>query len=133
MKTKLRTVVLTLCLVVLMASMAVSVLCAGAVFSNRFVYGGSFGYVASGTKELETSTAAVYISQIYKADGSSSDYWRLYAKATSGGTSTKITKGKSCDIEIPGMYQKAGSYVALYLKGHDSNLNCIVDGSWTVH
>lgn len=133
MKTKLRTVVLTLCLVVLMASMAVSVLGTEVTFSKKYVDSNTYTGIAAATKETTTSTACVYISAIYKADGSASTYSRLYAMATYVGESKVIRSGRSTDIPIPADYQGAGNYIVLYLMGYDPSLDCRVSGSWSVH
>ena len=59
MKTKLRTVVLTLCLVVLMASMAVSVLGKEVTFSKKYVDSNTYSGIAAATMETTTTSACV--------------------------------------------------------------------------
>lgn len=133
MKTKLRTVVLTLCLVVLMASMAVSVLGTEVTFTQAYVDSNQYSFITSGYKERDTKTIDVYISAIYKYDYSNSNYWRVYARATGSGTRTLVFKGEHNDVDLPEKSRKAGSYIALYLMGHDPSLDCRVTGYVNIH
>lgn len=133
MKTKLRTVVLTLCLVVLMASMAVSVLGTELVFTKAFVDSNQYTLVTGGYKETRSKTAEIYITEIYKADGSDSTYSRVYVRATGNGSKILVYKGEHTDITLPSDYWEANRYVALYMMGRDPSLDCRVSGYWIIH
>lgn len=102
-------------------------------FTKRYVDSNEWTFVTTAKKETTTTTASIKVTAIYKADGSDSDYWRLYAKASSGGTSTMITSGSWCDVQLPKTYQGAGKFVPLFLMGHDPSKDCQVSGYWVVH
>lgn len=122
-----------LCLVALIASMATMVFATEAPFSSKRVDSNEWTYVTGGKKETTTSSADLKITALYKADGSASDYWRIYAKATSSGTKTYVEKGSYYTIPIPSSFQAAGSNVSLYLMGHSPSLDCKASGNWVVH
>lgn len=117
----------------LIAAMITIVSATEVSFAKRYVDSNEWRYVTTAKKETETTTASILITAIYKADGSPSNYWRLYAKATNGGPSRYIEKNVWYSISIPDTYQKAGKYVSLYLMGHDPSLDCQVSGYWVVH
>ena len=133
MKKSIRLVFTCLCLVVLIASMATMVFATEVTFSSKLVDSNDWTYITSGKKETKTSTADLKITALYKDDGSASNYWRIYAKATSSGTKTYVEKGSYYALAIPSSYQAAGCYVSLYLMGHTPSLDCKASGSWVIH
>ena len=133
MKKSTRSLFTCLCLVVLIASMATMVFAASSSFNSAFVDSNQWTYVTTCKKETTSSTADLKITALYKADGSTSDYWRIYAKASSSGKKTYVEKGSYYTIDIPDSYQNAGKYVPLYLLGHSPSLDCKASGQWVVH
>ena len=123
--------ILAFCLIAL-------VLCPAALakeveYSKKLVNGNDYTYVTQATKETRSSTAAVHITNIDKADGYDSLYSYLWVKATSDGTGTQIVKGSSYDVAIPSSYQAKGSIVEMYAKGNIPFLDCTITGYWNVH
>ena len=123
--------ILAFCLIAL-------VLCTAALakeveYSKKLVNGNDYTYVTQATKETRSSTAAVHITNIDKADGYDSLYSYLWVKATSDGTGTQIVKGSSYDIAIPSSYQAKGSIVEMYAKGNIQFLDCTITGYWNVN
>lgn len=131
MKKCIRTVFTCLCLVALIVSMATVVFATEATFSSKYIDSNEWTYVTSGKKATRTSTADLKITALYEADGSTSDYWRIYAKATSVGTKTYVEKGSYYAISIPSSYQ--AGYVSLYLMGPLPSLDCRGRGNWVIH
>lgn len=102
-------------------------------FTKRLVDSNSYSYITAATKETTSTTAAVNITDIYKADGSASSYTTVYVKATTTGTGSSVVKGSSYDIAIPSGYQAKGSYVSMYSQGNTPWLDCQISGYWNVH
>lgn len=103
------------------------------VFTKRPVDSNSYSYITSAKKETTTTTATVRITNIYKADGSSSWYSTVWVKPTSTGTGVSVTKGAYCDVTIPSQFRTAGSWVNLYAQGNIPWLDCQISGYWIVH
>lgn len=114
------------------------VLCTAALakeveYSKKLVNGNEYTYVTKATKETRSSTAAVHVTNIDKADGYDSIYTYLWVRATSDGSGTQIAKGSSYDIAIPSAYQAKGKTVEMYAKGNVPFLDCTITGYWNVH
>lgn len=133
MKKKVRRVLSLAMAAFLIASMAIVILGAEVSFNRKYVDSNTWTYTATDRKETKTDDAELKITQLLKADGSSSDYWRIYAKATSSGAKTYVEKGSYWDIPIPEDYREAGKSVSLYLMGHLPSLDCRASGHWVVH
>lgn len=103
------------------------------MFAKKAVDSNSYTYITGATKETTTTYAGVQISDIYKADGSSSSYNNVYVKACTTGYGLSATKGRYLDLTIPSGYRAAGSYVTLYAKGNVPWLDCKISGYWIVH
>lgn len=104
-----------------------------AIFTKRSVDSNSYSYITTAKKETTSTTASVQVTNIYKADGSSSWYTTVYAKATSTGTPLSVVKGKYYDLTIPSSNRSAGSWVPLYSMGNVPWLDCQISGYWIVH
>ena len=102
-------------------------------FSKAYVDSNQYRSVTSAKKETTTTCADVKITDIYKADGSSSNYKKVYAKATYTGESVLVTKGSYYELTIPASYRSAGNTVYLYAMGHNPSLDCKISGYWLVH
>ncbi len=102
-------------------------------FTKSSVDSNSYSFVTTEKKDTTSTTAAVKIENIYKADGSASNYSTVDVKATSSGTGVSVNKGSTVDISIPSGSQSSGSYVAMYSKGNIPWLDCKISGYWNVH
>lgn len=101
---------------------------------KKSVDSNSWTYIGSATKDSTTTYGELKVTKMYDASGNlSSWYSQVYAKATSNGTSTLVTKGSWYTIPIPSSYQAAGKSVSLYCMGHDPSLDCKISGYWNVH
>ncbi len=102
-------------------------------FTKKYVDSNQFTYVTQAVKQTNSDTAAVKITNMYKEDGSDSNYWRFYVRPTLTGGQYLIQKDKWYDLRIPATMQNAGTTVQLYAMGHDPSLDCRVSGYWNVH
>lgn len=130
MKKLLKTAATTVAILMLMGTMAMG---AQITLSSVFVDSNTYTYVASGTKQTGTGNTLLYITNLYKADGSASPYRRVYAKATSLGTPVSAQLGSWYSLVLPSAYQAAGSKVSLYLMGNDPALDCRASGYWDIY
>ena len=133
MKKSTRSLFTCLCLVVLIASMATMAFAASSSFTSRSVDSNEWTPIVSCTKQTTTSSADLKITALYQADGSTSNYWRIYAKATAIGSKTYVEKGSFYSIAIPDNYRAAGTSVTLFLMGHTPSLDCKASGEWVVY
>ena len=130
MKKFLTTAAATLSTLMLMGSMAWGV---QMNFSSAYVDSNTYTPVVTGTKQTGTANTALYITTLYKADGSASSYKRVYAKATSSGTPVSAQLGMWYSLSLPSASQAAGSKIILYLMGNDPALDCRASGYWDIY
>ena len=135
--TKIKKRILSLSLVFILA-LSLSTVCFASEYNftnlKLSVDSNSWSYIGSATKSSTTTDGELKITKIYDADGNESFmYTQVYAKATSDGISTLVTKGEWCDVPIPSAYQSTGQSVSLYCKGHIPWLDCKISGYWNVH
>lgn len=103
-------------------------------FSKKSVDSNTWTFICSAKKDGSTTYGELKLTNIYKADGtSSSTYSTVKAKASEDGTSTKATKGTWTNIPLPAYYQSAGKGVSLYCMGNTPWLDCKISGYWNVH
>lgn len=133
MKSNARKFMTALIVLAMILSMATVAFAAEASFSKKAVDSNEWCYITSAKKGTTSDYASLYISNLYKADGSASGYSQVYAKATYNGTSTIATKGYTVQVSIPSGYRAAGNSVSLYLMGHDPSLDCQASGTWNVN
>ncbi len=103
------------------------------VYFYQYVDSNVWTYTTTATKQFDSATAQVYVIDLLKADGSSSNYSLIKAKATANRAASIIPKGSYRLIPIPTAYQSSGSHVSLYLMGANPALDCIATGLWDVH
>lgn len=135
--TKLKNRVFSLCLVFALA-LSLTTVCFAAEYNfssyKKSVDSNSWSYIGAATKGSATTDGELKITKIYDADGNESSLFsQVYAKATTDGTSTLVTKGDWYDVPIPSAYQAAGKSVSLYCMGHIPWLDCKISGYWNVH
>ena len=130
MKKFLTTAAATLSTLMLMGSLAWGV---QMNFSSVYVDSNTYTPVVTGTKQTGTANTALYITNLYKADGSASSYKRVYAKATSSGTPVSAQLGRWYSLSLPSASQAAGSKIILYLMGNDPALDCRASGYWDIY
>ena len=103
-------------------------------FDHMFVDSNEYTWVASEVKDAVSTSARVYITDIFKPGGETSDYSKVYAKETSG-PETLAKKGMWVEIPfstsgILGIF--GGARISIYCKGHNPALDCEVSGNWDV-
>ena len=101
-------------------------------FSKKLVDSNSWTAIIKVTKSTARTRATVAINYIYKADGSTSNYSGVYAKASKSGTSKKASVGESCKLVIPSEYCKKDQTIQLWCKGLNPALDCKISGSFNV-
>lgn len=129
--------ILTLCLAVVMVVSLASVCFAASVdFTSsskmKFVDSNTWTYVCAATKDSAGKTASLSVNQIYDSNREASLYQKVYAKATSSGTSVSASKGSVTSVAIPDAYQAAGKSVSLYCKGNNPKFDCYITGTWSI-
>ena len=102
-------------------------------FAAKFVDSNQYTYVCTAQQYSYSDYAAVKITQIYKADGSSSNYKKVYCKSMLIGEERLVEKGTWSDIPIHSSVKGAGKNNELYSKGNDPSLDCKISGYWNVH
>ena len=103
-------------------------------FTKAFVDSNSYTYITSNTMTMYKEYADVKVTNIYKADGSASDYKYVWVKATPDGDPVKVKLGDSwTQISIPSANRFAGMNVSMHAKGNDPSLDCKITGSWLVY
>lgn len=130
MKKKLISILLTLAILV---GTSVSTRANEVYYTERDVDSNTYTKVIDASKSGYSKTATIKITNIYKADGSASNYKCVYCKATSRGTPLLIYSGSWYDIEIPSDKRDRGASVPLYAQGHDPRFDCKISGYWNVH
>lgn len=134
---KIITKVASLALVTALISSS-TVFAASSAFNNKKVDSNELTFITSCTKKTEYNEVYVKITQIYKADGSKSDYKKVKAKFTSGGsvctTSSSYTanKGSECTATLKDAYRKKGKTTTFYSMGNNPSLDCKIDGKLVV-
>lgn len=102
-------------------------------FASAYVDSNTYSPVVTGTKQTFTTNTNLYITNIYKADGSASSYKRVYAKASALGSAVSVQVGSWYSLSLPSTYQTAGSRVILYMMGNDPALDCRTSGYWNIY
>lgn len=103
-------------------------------FLLRFVDSNQWSYITAATKDRNGTYGEIKVDAIYDADVSlDNNYSKVYAKATTDGTSTLVNRGEWVEVAIPSGYQSAGTEVKLYCMGHTPWLDCYINGLWNVH
>lgn len=126
---------------VIATSMCTALLCgtvalaAESSFTKDFVSCFSYGLVTSAQKSTAGSKAAVLITNMYKADGSSSDYKKLKVQLGSNASQASevtVTKGTTYDITLKSAQEK-GKWLHMFAKGNNPSLDCKVSGYFNAH
>lgn len=103
-------------------------------FDNKLVDSNSWTSIAETKKLTSSSTSGtILVGNIYKADGSSSNYNNIFAKATSVGQYRGVSKGQDYSLTIPASSRAAGTRIELWAMGNWPWLDCRVSGSWSVY
>ena len=102
-------------------------------FTAKYVESDKYTYVCTAQQYSYSDYAAVKITQIYKADGSKSNYQQVYCKSMLIGEYKLVDKGCWEDLRIPDSVKGAGKSNDLYAMGHNPSLDCKISGYWNVH
>lgn len=105
----------------------------GVTFEKVLVDSNSFNPIATARKYQTTSIAFFALGNIYKADGSDSNYQQIKVRVMNKGKTYTVEKGHSYNLDIPEGYQEAGWDVTVYGMGNNPELDCRVSGRWDVH
>lgn len=107
----------------------------------RYVYVDSneFTKVASCSKGTDKSSIAVDLYDIYKADGSESDYKKIKARFRSNGSNVldnknevTIRKDKDSVYKLKSEYRRPGVCINFRAMGNDPALDCKISGQFDV-
>lgn len=96
-------------------------------FAKAYVDSNTYSYVTSATASSYSTTARVMVTNIFKADGSNSNYKQVYCKVNSG-IPVLVTIGSYYKLGVPSSNRGAGKAISLYAMGHDPSLDCRVTG-----
>lgn len=102
-------------------------------YTNMYVYGNEFKVMVDGTTDNSSNFVTVTLTDIYKADGSSSNYAKVRAKIYDGnndkisvGSDVAVEKQKTTTILLIREYTSQ-TRMKLLMKGNNSSLDCIVN------
>lgn len=133
MKNSSKTVVSFLLVAMLLMTMVTSVYAGTASFLKQDVDSNTWSLITVTANSSGSSTGTLLISNLYKADGSNSNYTTVFAKATSDGTYIGASKGRDYSLDIPATYRVRNTPVELYARGNWPWLDCQMSGHWTVN
>lgn len=102
-------------------------------FSKAYVDSNSYSAIASAYKDTDGDYGSLKITDIYKANGSSSDYQCVYCRTADLNSEKLVYKGSWYELQLPSYLRVKGKTVYLYVKGHNPKLDCRVSGYWNVH
>lgn len=110
-------------------------------FSKVYIKGESYTTIAKITKKQNYEFAYVTIEDIYKADGSTSNYTMIQGKVhyKSGddwkicGSETRIVKGTQAVFTIPKAGRGADTTLRFRAKGNNPLLNCKISGHFDTY
>lgn len=129
MKKLKKGIVLMTTFVILTSSMMVF----AKAYTNKYVYGEKYVVVADGESTNAASYLAVTVDEIYKSDGTDSNYSKVKADVLSNAgnqisvsTDNVLRKGEVVNIPLL-IFYGAGADMKLRMKGNVSSLDCIVD------
>ena len=106
-----------------------------AAFSKVKVDSNEYTTIAKITKQIKYEYAYVTISDIYKADGSASNYQQIQAKVVYNDNGTwkiceekAVKKGEKADFHLLINAQRAGVTLRFRAMGNNPSLDCKVTG-----
>jgi len=121
-----------LCLMAVTALLAPSTVAFAQTYSHVYVYGTRYNVVADGTMDDSCNYITVVLADIWKADGSESNYRKVladvcneYGDQMSVLTDNTVKLDEAKIIYLLQVYP-AGTRVRLRMKGNNEFLDCIV-------
>lgn len=96
-------------------------------FGKAYVDSNTYSYVTSATASSYATTAKVIVTNIFKADGSNSNYKQVYCKVSSG-IPILVSIGSYYNLAVPSSNRGVGKSISLYAMGHDPSLDCRITG-----
>lgn len=130
---KRKKIIVSIFVLVMLFAITITANAAEMLFTSKYVDSNTYSEISTSTKQNSGSYGTVQITNIYKADGSSSDYQCVYCKATKNGEVKLVYKGNWVDLKLPGDYQMPGRGVTLFAMGHNPKLDCRISGYWSAH
>ncbi len=115
-----------------------TVFAAQSAFNSKFVDSNEWTYVTDCVKATDYSEVYVRITNIYKGDGSSSDYKKIVAQFKHGvdicttSNSYVANKGTDCVAQLKQVYRAKGKLITFVAMGNDPALDCRIDGKLVV-
>ncbi|MBP5623577.1 MAG: hypothetical protein J6X36_01755 [Lachnospiraceae bacterium] len=100
-------------------------------FFNQYVDSNQYTYVCSSYGSGWVDHLQVYVGAIYKANGSESNYKKVYVMPSAGGNSldSRLLKvGNTSYYSIPAAYQGNDVTSQLFAMGHNPSLDCQITG-----
>lgn len=103
-------------------------------YANKYVYGNAYTVVANGGfSDGGANYLTTTVGEIYKADGTSSNYSRVRGDVlNSSGNQISVSTNVALDLDTPTLIMlnqnyAAGTIMKLRMKGNVNSLDCIVD------
>ena len=100
-------------------------------FFNQYLERNQYTYVCSSYGSGWVDHLQVYVGAIYKANGSESNYKKVYVMPSAGGNSldSRLLKvGNTSYYSIPAAYQGNDVTSQLFAMGHNPSLDCQITG-----
>lgn len=133
MKKRLKLISSAFLVLALVCSIVITAFATDTTFTQRYVDSNTFTQVVSLRKSATSDRATLTLSNIYKADGSTSNYQYILAKATNQGSTISVRKGTTRDLSIPEGYRAVGSLIVLYARGNNPSLDCRISGTFNAY
>lgn len=119
-------------LFIALSVMSSSVVAFAQSYRNKYVYGAMYTVVVDGTTDNDANFVTVSLTEIKKADGSTSNYKQVRGDVLDSAgnqisekTNISIPKQETTTIILDKPYVR-GTEMKLRMKGNDSSLDCIV-------
>ncbi len=103
---------------------------------RKFIDSNTPTYITTAHKSSYGNLVEVKITQMYKADGSASNYNRLYVRMGASGqqSSQKVVyKGNWTSFSLNSAYVNIGTAIQFYGMGYDPALDCQITGYFNAH
>lgn len=104
-----------------------------AMFAKEYVDSNEWTYICYSIRSSKATDLEVKITNIYKADGSDSNYKKVKVYCSGGGYdfSTKTAPlNITVSYDVPVNYGASGTTYKLYAMGNDPSLDCQITGSF---
>lgn len=106
------------------------------MFGKQYVDSNEWTYVCDSSRTTTSTSLEVQITNIYKADGSDSNYKKVKVFCAAGSLvvgSDTVSLNDPKSYIVPSGYNAAGTINKMFAMGNDPSLDCQISGFFTTH